>query len=959
VFVNWWAVYYPGAEPAGGGFIAQRMLAAKDEKHARAGTLWFTFAHYCIRPWPWILVGLSALALEPRFLDSATHGPDFAAEKAYPWMFRVLPVGMLGLVVASFFAAFMSTLCSLLNLSASYVVNDFYMPFLAGARLGERGQVLAARLRAEGVKPGQLVAVVLEKGWLQVVATLAILESGAAYLPVDPAVPADRLKYLLEHSEVRIALTSPALEASLAWPACVEVCIAQYHDPGAAPWTPLDPVAGQGDLAYVMYTSGSTGLPKGVEIDHRGAVNTILDINRRFGVTGNDRVLALSSLSFDLSVWDIFGLLAAGGTIVFPDAASRRDPEHWRELVRGGVTIWNSAPALMRLLMEACESRSEGLGESLRLVMMSGDWIAVDLPERIRALSSRAGGPEVVSLGGATEASIWSVFFPIGGVDPAWKSIPYGRPLANQALHVLDHELMPRPDWVAGDLYIEGVGLARGYWRDPPRTQSAFIEHPRTGKRLYRTGDLARYRSDGELEFLGREDAQVKVNGYRVELGEIETHLQAHPLVRQAVCVAQGERDQARRLVAGIVPETTVPPDAESLRVFLARRLPEYLIPSAFITLERVPLGSNGKVDRAAVLRVASQLAPSAESVGGPGPPSDPVTQRLVELIRSELQLETLTPETNLLNVGVSSLDMLRVINEVETHLGFRPKVEEFFMRPSIAGLVELHSRWMRGEAVGERSAGSLSAAPDLALTPEERETLKRGELALRQFGPERRRLRLGTAEFSAMTRMAFAARRSYRDFDESALLPLSSLAETLACLRRLDAADGARRMYASANGLYPVQIYLSVKPSRVEGLEGGTYYFGPHTGDLTLITPGAGIADDIHVPYNQRVARASAFSVFLIAAMDAIRPLYGDLSERLVLIEAGLMTELLDLTGPSNGIGFCQIGSVAFEDSRALFELDAQHLLVHTLLGGAVAGLGQGVPGTAMQSAERDSGSV
>jgi SSS family transporter len=172
VFVNWWAVYYPGAEPAGGGYVAQRMLAAKDEKHARAGTLWFTFAHYCIRPWPWILVGLAAITLEPRFLDSATHGPDFAAEKAYPWMFRVLPVGMLGLVVASFFAAFMSTLCSLLNLSASYVVNDFYMPFLAGARLGERGQVLAARLSVAIVAlAGCLVSwylISVASGWMLV-----------------------------------------------------------------------------------------------------------------------------------------------------------------------------------------------------------------------------------------------------------------------------------------------------------------------------------------------------------------------------------------------------------------------------------------------------------------------------------------------------------------------------------------------------------------------------------------------------------------------------------------------------------------------------------------------------------------------------------------------------------------------------------------------------------------------
>ena len=827
-------------------------------------------------------------------------------------------------------------------------------------QLARRATAVAARLRGAGARPGGLVAVVMEKGWPQVVATLGILESGAAYLPIDPGVPPDRLRYLLEWSEVSTVLTTPAFSDSLTWPECVKLRLDEWPDPGDLNWRPLTPAAESRDLAYVIYTSGSTGLPKGVEIDHRGAVNTIVDINRRFGVTPEDRVLALSSLTFDLSVWDIFGLLAAGGAIVFPDAGSRRDPEHWRRLVQEGVTIWNTVPTLMRLLVESAEARSEGLGNSLRLVMMSGDWIPVGLPDRIRARSGRGAALDIVSLGGATEASIWSVFHPVHQVDPAWTSIPYGRPLTNQALHVLDRDLAPRPDWTPGDLYIEGAGLARGYWRDEEKSRAAFIHHPRTGKRLYRTGDLARYRPSGDLEFLGREDAEVKVNGYRVELGEIEAHLGAHPDVRHAICVAHGERDAERRLVACVVAETAQPPDAESLRTFLAVRLPDYLIPSAYVPIDHVPLGSNGKVDRAAALRLVEDALARRTATSPPAEISeDPIVQRLLTLVRSELQLDVVTADTNLLSIGANSLDMLRLINEADTQLGFRPKVEEFFRRPSIAGLADLHRRWQAGEPVAQdATAHAGSNAPDLTLTLEHREALKRSESGLRRFSSDRRRVALGMLEPTALGRAAYLTRRSYRDFEAHAV-PRSALAKTLACLRRFDVGDGPRRMYASANGLYPVQAYLYVKPHRVEGLDAGTYYLAPQTGDLTVLTPGATIGDDIHVPYNQRVARGSAFTIFLVAGMEIVRPLYADLSDRLVHIEAGLIAELLDLTGPSHGIGFCQIGSVAFESVRSLFELDEQHILVHTMLGGGIAAAAASQRELIADSEERDIGSV
>jgi len=432
---------------------------------------------------------------------------------------------------------------------------------LTYAELYEQANGVGHWLRQHGARPNTLVAVVMEKSWAQIVAVLGIHLAGAAYLPIDPSLPTERQHYLLKQGEVRLALTQSGLIDTLVWPAAIE-WLAVDGQPATNKLPPLETIQKGDDLAYVIYTSGSTGLPKGVAIDHRGAVNTILDINRRFGVTAADRVLALSALNFDLSVYDIFGPLAAGGAIVLPSAALRTDPSHWQTLMmRHRVTIWNSVPALMQILMEGGswgeqENRENGSSAppnpptALRLVMLSGDWIPITLPGQIQR-----HWPDVrlYSLGGATEASIWSIFYPITALDPSWTSIPYGKPLTNQTFHVFDDQLNPRPVWTPGHLYIGGVGLAQGYWRDAEKTQASFIFHPHTGERLYKTGDLGRYLPDGNLEFLGRADFQVKIRGHRIELGEIEAALLQHPGIKEAVVNAIGAPQAYTQLVAYVV----------------------------------------------------------------------------------------------------------------------------------------------------------------------------------------------------------------------------------------------------------------------------------------------------------------------------------------------------------------------------------------------------------------------
>lgn len=563
---------------------------------------------------------------------------------------------------------------------------------------------VARRLRDLGVGRGQLVGIAMHKGWEQVVAAIGVSASGAAYVPLDPDLPAERMAFLAGRTGIDHVLTQSWLDGRLPGLARVSQHPVDLDEHWPREVVSLTELVADGvddrDLAYVIFTSGSTGTPKGVMIDHRGAVNTVLDINRRFGIGSTDRVLTLSSQSFDLSGYDVFGTLAAGGAVVVPRHDRRRDPAHWLELVgRENVTVWNSVPALMNLAVEHTEALATDRLLPLRLVMLSGDWIPVRLPDRIRAL---AGEAAVISLGGATEASIWSVHYPVGQVADGWTSIPYGRPLANQRLHVLDRALEPRPDWVSGDLYIAGDGLALGYWRDPERTAQSFVTHPRSGERLYRTGDLARYRDDGDLEFLGREDLQVKIAGYRVELGEVETALDAVPGVACCAVAAIGPREE-KRLVAFYVPEPGEQLGSAALRDRLRHKLPGYLVPSTFTAVEQIPLTANGKIDRAALIARATP----APAVPVSRPDLRDLEQSLAELWAEVLEVPHVQPDDNFFQLGGTSLVAVRLVSRLQAALWIEIPLTRLFESPTVRELAAAI-----GHATTEAQPDAISLAP-------------------------------------------------------------------------------------------------------------------------------------------------------------------------------------------------------------------------------------------------------
>lgn len=417
--------------------------------------------------------------------------------------------------------------------------------------LAERAAAAARRLKSSGCVAGEHVAIVMDKSIHQAAAVLGVMLAGAVYVPLDMKQPELRRRAMLEQAGIRFILTHSQM--NLRWPEGVSAIEVDRLTPH-----PEVTLSGEGDRcldpdlpAYVIYTSGSTGEPKGVVVSHRAAANTITDINRRFAIGENDRVLALAQLGFDLSVFDLFGPLSVGGTLVYPPDDGLADPSQWAQcMARHDVTIWNSAPAPMQMMMGYLQSEPGIRLPKLRLALLSGDWIPLSLPDNMLL---RLPSVQTVALGGATEAAIWSNCHVYQGLQPGWESIPYGKPLANQSFRVLDEQMRDCPVWTPGELYIGGHGLAEGYLGDCEKTASRFIFHPEDGQRLYRTGDLGRYMPGGELEFLGREDHQVKIRGHRIELGEIEAVLLKHPAVAAAAVVVDGAGED-KALLAVVEP---------------------------------------------------------------------------------------------------------------------------------------------------------------------------------------------------------------------------------------------------------------------------------------------------------------------------------------------------------------------------------------------------------------------
>ncbi|WP_331765204.1 amino acid adenylation domain-containing protein (plasmid) [Streptomyces sp. NBC_01384] len=518
---------------------------------------------------------------------------------------------------------------------------------------------LARHLRSLGVGPDVRVGLCLDRSPQLLIAELAVLKAGGAYVPLDPDYPAQRIATMVGGTSCAVMISRTELRSNL--PAHTErdlPLVLLDRDAEVLSRLPghnLGHIADPDHLCYIIHTSGSTGAPKPIALRHRGVLNNIADLNTRYDVGPGDSVLALSSPSFDMSVYEFLGLTIAGGTVIVPDAGHTKDPAHWAELlVAEGVTVWNSAPALLNLLTDHLEQTGAEPLPRLRLALLGGDWVPVTLPDRVHVI---APGLRFVVMGGATESSIHSTIYEVEKTDPEWTSIPYGRPMANQRTYILDDALQPVPPGVPGELYLAGVGLARGYLDRPEQTAERFIDwgHPGVveGERLYRTGDAARFRPDGLIELIGRKDFQVKIHGLRVELGEIESVLRSHPDVRQCVVLAR-----SHRLVAYVVPEdadsgATV--DTGVLLALAADKLPAYMVPAAVTVLHKLPLTPNGKLDRLNLPE--PEFATAAHRA-----PSSPEEEILAAAFAEVLGVRRVGVDDDFLAAGGDSIKAIQVV---------------------------------------------------------------------------------------------------------------------------------------------------------------------------------------------------------------------------------------------------------------------------------------------------------
>lgn len=531
--------------------------------------------------------------------------------------------------------------------------------------LGEYVAGLQKKLLEMGFCKGDFVAISADKGMWQIASILAILFSGGVYLPFDVSQPIARQNKILEKSGTRYLITNKKYQ-SQNWIDGVAVIVAEETNRLVQkPFMEEIPLERP---AYIIHTSGTTGDPKGVVISHKAAINTIEDINDKFGINKNDKIFGLANLAFDLSVYDIFGAFNAGATLVLPNPEKQKDPYYWAEMIeKVGITIWNSVPAQMQMLISVLESNSISRENPLKVVLLSGDWIPVTLPEQIHKYCESA---RVVSLGGATEAAIWSIYHEIAEVPDGAVSIPYGKPLANQTFHIMNEKREQCPDWVPGDLYIGGKGLALEYLNKPEETKAHFIYDSQLQERIYKTGDIGRYWPDGTIEFIGREDTQVKIHGHRIELSEIESAFLSNSSVNTAIAVIVGERPQDYKIVAFVEGDI----DKESLTEYIKTQVPEYMVPSRLEMNVKIPLSVNGKIDRKALKKLAAEYFKSESKKDMP--PHEGLEKEIALVWEDLLKVDGVNRTDNFYDIGGDSLLVAQAVSKIKETISCAKNIE-------------------------------------------------------------------------------------------------------------------------------------------------------------------------------------------------------------------------------------------------------------------------------------------
>ncbi|WP_194791292.1 amino acid adenylation domain-containing protein [Pseudomonas sp. UFMG81] len=567
---------------------------------------------------------------------------------------------------------------------------------LSYGELNRRANRLAWHLRAQGVGPDVMVGIAMPRSLDMLVGLLAILKAGGAYVPLDPEYPEERLAYLLEDSGTRLLLSQAELAARLPLPEGISTVLLDGEPAWLAecPEHDLPNLTGPDNLAYAIYTSGSTGKPKGTLLPHRNVLRLFDATQGWFAFDERDVWTLFHSYAFDFSVWEIFGALLYGGTLVVVPFATSRSPQDFHRLLREeGVTVLNQTPSAFRPLIEvACAARDQG-PLALRTVIFGGEALDVaDLRPWFDAFGDRQ--PQLVNMYGITETTVHVSYRPLSRADlDASNSSPLGAPIGDLSWYVLDSRLNPVAKGCVGELYVGGAGSARGYHQRPDLTATRFIADPfspQPGARLYRTGDLARYSADGSLEYIGRIDHQVKIRGFRIELGEIQRCLQNHPQVAQALVLVD-ESGPSKQLVGYLVAKAGVEAGGstfrQGLRDYLRSELPDYMVPAHLMALDAWPLTSNGKLDRKALPKPDASLSRGAWVA-----PQDALQAELVALWEEVLKRQPISIDDNFFELGGDSIISIQLVSRAR-QAGIRFSAKDLFQHQTVQSLARVAQR--------------------------------------------------------------------------------------------------------------------------------------------------------------------------------------------------------------------------------------------------------------------------
>lgn len=817
----------------------------------------------------------------------------------------------------------------------------------------------ARQLKRLGSGPDRIVAVMMQRSFEMVIALHAVLKAGSAYLPIDPDYPEERIAFMLKDADVEIILTQERYRTRCAQWGKMVLCLdadtsfIKHESPEN-----LAASAQPDHLAYVIYTSGSTGKPKGCMISHRAICNRLFWMQATYQLDSTDRVLQKTPFTFDVSVWEFFWPFLAGATLVIAKPDGHQDSRYLVDVIRRqAITVLHFVPSMLSFFIN---EKAAARCTSLKKIFTSGEALPYPLMEKTLSTFDA----ELHNLYGPTEAAVdVSCWHCQRRPD---RIVPIGMPVANTQLYILSQDLKPLPLGETGELFIGGVQLARGYLNRPELTRERFIDNPfEPGTRLYRTGDRARYLPDGNIDFLGRLDSQVKLRGLRIELGEIEHQLLLHESIAEAAVLVQDQHADDPKLAAYIVSNQTPPPESKTIRQFLKAQLPPYMIPNYIAYIDNLPTTFHGKLDRKALpwpiepsVRQTKALRPMEEHGVMAAPKAiqaaqssennvlrektpEQVIADLTAIFKKVLKIETIEPTDDIFDHGATSLTLLNAIQKIgETYDMSALEIGAFMEKPCIESLA-LHIQ------VNQQTNACHSSVCDADINADQEDTtppeIFRYEDKPHDSSADRIEMLKTPGEEIVVDlhsinfpQACYQQRRCRRSFMRRSL-PAERFGKFLSLLKVLSGKGKAHQkyLYPSAGGKNAVQTYIYLKAWAVEGLAEGIYYYHPEQHCLNLVNDRPHITADVQLPQNRNIFDQSSFSIFFIAQKAAIEPIYLDFTPYLITLDTGYMAQLLSSRQSEYGIGLCPVGGLDFDEISSQFMLDESHVFLHCLLGG------------------------